>query len=92
MPNLIRIPTPLRNLTKNEAEVSVDAKTVGDALEALEKKHGGIKARICDEKGNVRRFVNVYVNDEDIRFLQALGTPLKDGDQISIVPAIAGGC
>jgi molybdopterin synthase sulfur carrier subunit len=91
MANLIRIPTPLRNLTRNEAEVSVEAGTVGAALEALEKKHNGVKARICDEKGNVRRFVNVYVNDEDIRFLQNLDTPLKPGDSISIVPAIAGG-
>lgn len=91
MPNLIRIPTPLRNLTANAAEVSVSASTVGAALDSLESKHKGIKARICDEKGNVRRFVNVFLNDEDIRFLQNLDTPLKDGDHLSIVPAIAGG-
>lgn len=91
MPSLVRIPTPLRNLTRNEAEVTVEAATVGAALEALENRHSGIKARICDEAGNVRRFVNVYVNDEDIRFMQNLQTPLKNGDQVSIVPAIAGG-
>lgn len=91
MPSLVRIPTPLRNLTRNEAEIMVDAATVGAALEALETRHAGIKARICDESGNVRRFVNVYVNDEDIRFMQNLQTPLKSGDQVSIVPAIAGG-
>jgi len=91
MPNLIRIPTPLRNLTGDEAEVEVTAGTVGEALNALEERHNGIKARICDEQGNVRRFVNVFLNDEDIRFLQNLETPLKDGDHLSIIPAIAGG-
>lgn len=91
MGNLIRIPTPLRNLTGNEAEVTVNAANVGEAIEQLEGAHAGIKARICDEEGNVRRFVNVFVNDEDIRFLDNLNTPLKDGDSLSIVPAIAGG-
>lgn len=91
MPNIIRIPTPLRNLTGNTAEVSVSASTVGEALQALEQQHNGIRARICDEQGNVRRFVNVFLNDEDIRFLDNLNTPLKDGDSLSIVPAIAGG-
>ncbi|MCA8912436.1 MAG: MoaD/ThiS family protein [Planctomycetes bacterium] len=91
MANLIRIPTPLRNLTGNAPEVTVDATNVGEALNALEEQHNGIKARICDEEGNVRRFVNVFVNDEDIRFLDNLNTPLKDGDSLSIVPAIAGG-
>ena len=91
MGNLIRIPTPLRNLTGNEAEVTVEAANVGEALDQLETAHNGIKTRICDEQGNVRRFVNVFVNDEDIRFLDNLDTPLKDGDSLSIVPAIAGG-
>ncbi|MCG3182354.1 MAG: Sulfur carrier protein CysO [Planctomycetes bacterium] len=91
MTNLIRIPTPLRNLTGNAAEVNVEARTVGEALDALEAAHKGIKARICDEQGNVRRFVNVFLNDEDIRFMDNLATPLKDGDHLSIVPAIAGG-
>lgn len=91
MASTIRIPTPLRNLTGGAAEVSVSGGTVKDALDALEQQHNGVKARICDEKGAVRRFVNVYLNDEDIRFLQNLDTPIKDGDQLSIVPAIAGG-
>ena len=91
MATLIRIPTPLRNLTGNAAEVNVAASNVREALEALETKHAGIKARICDEQGNVRRFVNVFLNDEDIRFLQNLDTPVKAGDALSIVPAIAGG-
>jgi molybdopterin synthase sulfur carrier subunit len=91
MANLIRIPTPLRNLTGNAPEVAVSAATVGEALRALEMQHSGVMARICDEQGNVRRFVNVFVNDEDIRFLENLDTPLKDGDALSIVPAIAGG-
>ena len=87
----IRIPTPLRNLTSGAAEVAVSGKTVGEALAALEAKHNGVKARICDDQGNVRRFVNVSLNDEDIRFLSNLDTPLKEGDSLSIVPAIAGG-
>ena len=91
MANLIRIPTPLRNLTGNAPEVTVNATTVGEALASLETMHSGIKARICDEEGNVRRFVNVFLNDEDIRFMDNLATPLKDGDHLSIVPAIAGG-
>lgn len=91
MASTIRIPTPLRNLTGGAAEVSVSGGTVKDALNSLEQQHNGVKARICDEKGAVRRFVNVYLNDEDIRFLQNLDTPIKDGDQLSIVPAIAGG-
>ncbi|MBZ0136769.1 MAG: MoaD/ThiS family protein [Planctomycetes bacterium] len=91
MGNLIRIPTPLRNLTGNEPEVTVNATSVGEALDQLEQAHTGIKARICDEQGNVRRFVNVFLNDEDIRFLDNLNTPLKDGDHLSIIPAIAGG-
>jgi molybdopterin synthase sulfur carrier subunit len=91
MQAIIRIPTPLRNLTGNAAEVSVSAGTVGEALSALESRHAGVKARICDAQGNVRRFVNVFVNDEDIRFLNNLDTPIKDGDSLSIIPAIAGG-
>jgi molybdopterin synthase sulfur carrier subunit len=91
MTSTIRIPTPLRNLTNNEAEVEVKASTVGAALAALEEQHQGIRARICDEQGNVRRFVNVFLNDEDIRFLENLDTPVAEGDQLSIIPAIAGG-
>ena len=87
----VRIPTPLRSLTGGADEVAIDGGTVGEVIENLEKKHPGVKERLCDEKGNVRRFVNIYANEEDIRFLQNLETPVKDGDEISIVPAIAGG-
>jgi molybdopterin synthase sulfur carrier subunit len=86
----VRIPTPLRTLTGGADEVSIEGGTVGEIIENLEKSHPGIKERLCDEKG-VRRFVNIYANEEDIRFLDNLGTKLKDGDSVSIVPAIAGG-
>jgi molybdopterin synthase sulfur carrier subunit len=87
----VRIPTPLRKLT-NELEV-VDAagSNIGEVLENLDKAFPGLKDRICDEGGNIRRFVNVFVNDEDIRFLDEKSTPVKESDEISIVPAIAGG-
>ena len=91
MPKKIRIPTPLRKLTNNEELVEVKAATVGAAITELQSRFPGIKERIVDEKGEVRRFVNVYVNEEDIRFLQNQQTPLKDGDEVSIIPAIAGG-
>lgn len=87
----VRIPTPLRSLTEEKAEVSAEGKTVSEVIENLEKSYAGIKERICDEQGNLRRFVNLYLNDEDIRFLQNLDTEVKDGDGLSIVPAIAGG-
>jgi molybdopterin synthase sulfur carrier subunit len=87
----VLIPTPLQNLTKDQATVECDATTVGDLLEALESNCPGIKARLCDEQGELRRFVNFYVNNEDIRFLDGKGTALQDGDEVSIVPAIAGG-
>jgi sulfur-carrier protein len=87
----VRIPTPLQKLTENKGEVDVQAASVKDMINQLEKNFPGIKDRICDESGKVRRFVNVYLNEEDIRFLQQEETSLKDGDQISIVPAIAGG-
>ena len=86
----VRIPTPLRTLTAGEEQVSIDGGTVSQVIENLEKKHPGMKDRLLDEKG-VRRFVNIYVGDEDIRFLDGLSTALKDGEEISIVPAIAGG-
>jgi len=91
MPTKVRIPTPLRKLTNNEEVVEVAAKTVGDAINELQGRFPGIQERLVDEKGEVRRFVNVYVNEEDIRFLQNQKTPLKDGDEVSIIPAIAGG-
>ncbi|NJN05263.1 MAG: MoaD/ThiS family protein [Rhodobacteraceae bacterium] len=87
----VRIPTPLRKLTNNEELVAVQAATVGAAIQQLQAKFPGIQERLMDEAGAVRRFVNVYVNEEDIRFLQNLETPLKDADEISIIPAIAGG-
>ena len=87
----IRIPTPLRKLTQGLEEVSASGATIGDVITDLEAKYPGLKERLCDDKGQVRRFVNIFANDEDIRFLQNLETPVKDADEISIVPAIAGG-
>lgn len=87
----VRIPTPLRKLTQGKEEVSVQGATVGALITNLESQFPGIKERICDDGGQVRRFVNIFANDEDIRFLQNLDTPVKDSDEISIVPAIAGG-
>ena len=87
----VRIPTPLRKLTEGKEEVSVAGATVGEVIASLEQSYPGIKARICDDSGQVRRFVNIFANDEDIRFLQNLDTSVSDKDEISIVPAIAGG-
>jgi molybdopterin synthase sulfur carrier subunit len=87
----VRIPTPLRKLTNNEELVEVNAATIGDAIVELQGRFPGIKERLLDDSGAVRRFVNVYVNEEDIRFLANQDTKLKDGDEISIIPAIAGG-
>jgi sulfur-carrier protein len=87
----VRIPTPLRKLTNNEEVVEVSAGTIGAAITELQSRYPGIKERLLDETGAVRRFVNVYVNEEDIRFLQNQQTPIKDGDEVSIIPAIAGG-
>ncbi len=86
----VRIPTPLQKLT-GQGEVQIQAANVKDLIAALEKNYPGIRDRICDESGRIRRFVNVYLNEEDIRFLKQEETGLKDGDEISIVPAIAGG-
>ena len=91
MPKKVRIPTPLRKLTNNEELVEISAATIGDAITELQSRYPGIGERLVDENGEVRRFVNVYVNEEDIRFLKNKETPLKDGDEISIIPAIAGG-
>lgn len=91
MPKKVRIPTPLRKLTNDAEIVEVTAATIGAAILELQVKFPGIKERLMDDTGEVRRFVNVYVNEEDIRFLQNQQTPLKDGDEISIIPAIAGG-
>ena len=87
----VRIPTPLRKRTNEQESVEVESATIGAAVEELEGKFPGIKERIVDEEGEIRRFVNVYVNEEDIRFLENQDTPLKEGDDVSIIPAIAGG-
>ncbi len=87
----VRIPTPLRSATGGAPEVKVDASTVRDMIADLERQHPGIRERLCDESGEVRRFVNVFVGDEDIRFLQGMDTPIPDGASVSIVPAVAGG-
>lgn len=91
MPTKVRIPTPLRKLTNGEELVEVSAADIGAAIVELQTRYPGIKERLVGEDGEVRRFVNVYVNEEDIRFLQNQQTPLKDGDEVSIIPAIAGG-
>jgi molybdopterin synthase sulfur carrier subunit len=91
MSKKVRIPTPLRKLTNNEEVVEINAATIGEAIVELQTRFPGIQERLVDDKGEVRRFVNVYLNEEDIRFLQGRATALKDGDEISIIPAIAGG-
>jgi sulfur-carrier protein len=87
----VRIPTPLRRFTGGAEEVGVNGSTIAAAVEDLEKKFPGIKERLCDDQGRIRRFVNIYVNGDDIRFLSSLETPVQDGDEVAIVPAIAGG-
>lgn len=89
---IVRIPTPLRKFTGDQAEVSIEGSSVGELIDNLEAQHAGIKEKVAEESGAIRRFVNIYVNEEDIRFLDGPETPLKDGDQVTIVPAIAGGC
>jgi len=88
---LVRIPTPLRAVTKGQGELKAEAATIQELIDHLDQAYTGIKARLCEDDGNIRRFINVYVNEEDIRFLQGPATPLKAGDEVSIVPAIAGG-
>jgi molybdopterin synthase sulfur carrier subunit len=87
----VRIPAPLRKLTGGSGEVSASGATVAALVDDLEANHPGLKERLCDEKGAIRPFVNIYVNDEDIRFLKGPDTALNEGDAVSIVPAIAGG-
>lgn len=87
----VRIPTPLRKLTGNQSVIEIDGDTVESLIGNMEASYPGIKDRICDESGKVRRFINIYINEEDIRFLDGTGTTVKTGDRISIVPAIAGG-
>lgn len=87
----IRIPGPLRRVTNGQSQVSVNATTVAEAIDSLDSEHAGIKDRICDETGDLRYFVNVYLNGEDVRFLDGTKTQVKSGDELSIVPAVAGG-
>ena len=87
----VLIPTPLQKFTTDEATAELAATSVDGLLDALEGRYPGIKGRLCDEAGKLRRFLNVYVNSEDIRFLDNQNTPLQDGDEVSIVPAVAGG-
>ena len=87
----VRIPTPLRRLTQNLAEVETEGANIEGIIDNLEASYPGMKERLCDEGGNIRRFVNIYLNDEDIRFLDGKATAVADGAEISIIPAIAGG-
>jgi molybdopterin synthase sulfur carrier subunit len=87
----VRIPTPLRKLSGDRDELNISAANVSELIEGLEQECPGIKDRICDEDGNIRRFINLYVNNEDIRFLNGKDTELSENDNVSIIPAIAGG-
>jgi len=91
MPIRVRIPTPLQKLTGNKADVLMQGCDIRELIEDLERNFPGIKMRLCNEKGALRRFINIYVNEEDIRFLKMDKTVLKEGDEVSIIPAIAGG-
>jgi molybdopterin synthase sulfur carrier subunit len=87
----VQVPAPLRSFTGNAPELSVEAATIGALVDALEARHPGLRDRLCDASGELRSYVRLFVNDEDIRFLQGKATALKDGDVVAIVPAIAGG-
>lgn len=89
---VVRIPTPLRRLTNGQDKVDVDSNTLGGVIDAMNEQYPGIRERICDDQGQLRNFVNVYINGEDVRFLQGLETPTSAGDEVSVVPAVAGGC
>ncbi len=87
----VRIPTPLRKITNGSDEVFAEGRNIGEIINDLEKNFPGLKERICEGDGKLRRFVNIYLNDEDIRFKKNLETELKENDELSIIPAIAGG-
>ena len=87
----VLIPTPLQKFTNDEASVDLDAASIDALIDALDARYPGLKGRLCDENGKLRRFLNIYVNSEDIRFLDNQTTALADGDEVSIVPAVAGG-
>ncbi len=91
MPVKVRIPTALQKLTKNEGEVQAQGSNVNEVFDDMEGRFPGLKERLYDDSGEIRRFINIYVNDEDIRFLNGGKTSVKDGDELSIIPAIAGG-
>ena len=91
MSTTVRIPTPLRRVTDGQDKVSADGATLGEIIDSMESQFPGIKARICDDDGNLRNFVNVFVNGEDVRFMDGVNSATADGDEISIVPAVAGG-
>ncbi len=88
---MVRIPTPLRKVTNGDDKVTVEGATLGLIIESMESQYPGIKGRLCDDQGELRNFVNIYVNGEDVRFLDGLGTATNTGDEVSIVPAVAGG-
>ncbi|MBF8268016.1 MAG: molybdopterin synthase subunit MoaD [Dehalococcoidia bacterium] len=88
---VVRIPTPLRRVTNGQEKVAVEGGTLAKVIDSLEAQYPGIKERLCDETGDLRHFVNIYINGEDVRFLRGLETNTKSGDEISIVPAVAGG-
>ena len=88
---IVRIPTPLRKLTEDQDVVTGEGHTLKECIDSLESRFPGMKERLCDEQGDLRRFVNVYVNGEDVRFQEGMQTPLQSGDEVSIVPAVAGG-
>lgn len=91
MPNQVRIPTPLRRLTDQQSTVTAEGATVAELIDSLEASFPGMKARLCDDDGELRHFVNIYVNSEDVRYMDGIGTALSDSDEVSIVPAVAGG-
>jgi sulfur-carrier protein len=89
---VVRIPQPLRSLTGEKTSVEATGTSLNELIGDLETNYPGVKERILDESGQIRRFVNVYINGDDVRFAEGLQSPLKDGDEVSIVPAVAGGC
>lgn len=89
---VVRIPTPLRRMTGGLDKVEVEGASLESVIDAMNQEYPGIRERICDDNGDLRNFVNVYVNGEDVRFLQGLETPTNSGDEVSVVPAVAGGC
>lgn len=88
---MVRIPSPLRRYTDGQSKVETNGATIQELIDNLEAQHPGVKSRLCDENGQIKRYVNVFVNDEEIRTLQGVETPISDKDEVSIIPAMAGG-